>query len=357
MRKKQQIKELFIDRKHEFALLNKGLMAGKDYVLIAPRRFGKTTLIQKVFSEISKDKDYMVVAIDIMRYSGSVNSLAEGIIESSLNIMGLTGKIKRLLQQMEFSLQMKITYGDLEIEPIIRLMRDKTDDFTLLELSLKLLEKVAIKTNKTLVVFFDEFGELHSLGEQVIKIFRSVIQEHKRVNYVFAGSQETLMTKIFVDKNSAFYRFGDLIYLEGLNREEVIEELNNIKLPVVVIDAILTGFECHPYYTSKIIKDLIVEPENGVSLINYFNYVRNQLIMQEMAYLQMQIQKIKIRAHALDILSNLALGLEINNGLEYKSRQSIFQIVKFLEISGFIKNIGVGRYKLTDPLLSVYLSE
>lgn len=44
------VKNLFIDRKKHLANLTVGLKGGKDFILISPRRFGKTTLAQQVLN-------------------------------------------------------------------------------------------------------------------------------------------------------------------------------------------------------------------------------------------------------------------------------------------------------------------
>lgn len=64
------------------------MKGAKNYVLIAPRRYGKTTLVQKIFEIIRPDNDYLLISIDIMRYSGSIRQLAEGITEHCLTALG-----------------------------------------------------------------------------------------------------------------------------------------------------------------------------------------------------------------------------------------------------------------------------
>lgn len=83
------IKELFIDRKEHLQQLTHGLKHGKDFVLIAPRRYGKTTLAEKILHDIQQDPHYLTIHIDMMRYSGSVQSIAEGIIEHCLNALDI----------------------------------------------------------------------------------------------------------------------------------------------------------------------------------------------------------------------------------------------------------------------------
>ncbi len=348
------IKDLFIDRTTYLQSLTNGLQHGKDYILIAPRRYGKTTLAQKILDKLKSDSNYLTIQIDIMRYSGSIQSIAEGIIENCLNAIGIIGKLKLWLKQIEFSFKIKIKYSNLEIEPLLQLVRNQDDEWTLLEQSLQLIETIALKTNKKLIVFFDEFGELYSLGERAIKIFRSVIQLHKQVTYLFAGSQETLMSKIFVEGSGAFYRFGDLVWLKELERIEVIELLNEMKITYEVMDAVLQKFNCHPYYTSKIIKDFIIAPNYASSMEEFFYYIDNVLIPQESAYLELQLQKIKEKSHALDIVSNLALNLDPYDAPI--SKQSVYNTLKNLELSGFITKVEKAKYIIADPLIKLYLS-
>lgn len=348
------LKELFIDRKQYLGELTHGLKYGKDYILIAPRRFGKTTLAHEVLNRISDDSQFMVIAIDFMRYSGSVQSIAEAIIENTLNALGIAGKIKLWLQQVEFSLKLKIKYADLELEPMIQMIRNNNDEWALLEHALEFLETAALKSKKHVVVFFDEFGELHSADERIIKTFRSVLQLHKHVSCLFAGSQETLMTKIFVEQSGAFYRFGNLVWLKEFERSEVIELLEDMKLDFATIDKIISLFGCHPYYTSRIIKDIMLQPIYGTSVEYLEEYINQVLILEENAYLELQTEKIKARNNALDIFTNIALGID-----PYSlrlSKQVVYNVLKNLEISGFISKTDKSKYVVTDPLLKLYFS-
>src|SRR3990167_4406301 len=166
------MKKLFINRKTELENLVNGLKIGTDFILVAPRRFGKTALAVKALDEISKDKNYIVVDIDLMKYSGgSIRSIAECVIEKTLNALGLKGKLRKIWREVDFSFSLKVKYQELEIEPLLRLFRERGDEWALLEDALELAEKIAKQTKKHLVVFYDEFGELYYLGERVIKLF------------------------------------------------------------------------------------------------------------------------------------------------------------------------------------------
>lgn len=354
--------KLFINRKKELTKLIDGLQNGNNYILVAPRRFGKTALAKKVLDEIARHKDYLIVKIDFMTYSGgTVRSVAEGIVEKILNSLGIAGKLRRIWSQLGVKLNLKVRYYDLEIEPLLHMFRTG-DEWALLEESLALTEKVAIKEKKHLVVFFDEFGELYSLGERVIKVFRSIIQHHEHVSYLFAGSQETIMNKIFVDYAGAFYRFGELIFLKELDKEDifkyVVETYPQINKKdkieeYQIIEEILSTLNGHPYYTAQAIEYLRSNPT--CTHEEFYAFLNEELVEREHAYLNQQLIKMKERQHSIDVLRVIALELNPYNELKTLAKQTVSRVLRYLEDIGQIRKLGRAQYKITDPLLVLLL--
>lgn len=352
-------KNLFINRKSELQNLVAGLKHNKDYVLIAPRRFGKKALAKKALEELQKDKNYLPIHIDLMFYSGgSIRSIAEGIINKCLNALGIAGKIRQIWNHVDFSINLKLHYKDLELEPIIQLFKEGTgeDEWRLLEEALALPEKIAQKKNKKVVVFYDEFGEMDSFSDRAIKVFRSVLQHHEKVSYLFAGSQETLMNKIFLDKSGAFYRFGELIYLKELTKTDVFTYLaeNYKHVAPEVISELLERLKGHPYYTSLVIEHFSLYPQIGKNIQNFYQYFQTVLIPQEEAYLTLQVLKIKERINTLDVMRILSMGLNPYQELALKEQQ-VYAALSILEIGGYIRREGRGNYIITDPLLEFFL--
>lgn len=356
------MKSLFINRKQELKNLITGLKVGADFVLVAPRRFGKTALAVKVLDEIKLDKNYIVVDIDLMKYSGgSIRDIAECIIEKTLNSLGIKGKLRKIWRDVDFTFSVKVKYQELEIEPLLQLFKEGGNEWSLLEEALELSEKVATQFKKHVVVFYDEFGELSSLGERVIKLFRSVLQRHKHVSYLFAGSQETVMNRIFLDKSGAFYRFGELIYLKELDREDVFnyiletypqtQQKADLK-DMSLLDAILTELGGHPYYTGQVISHL--ERNKHATLDEYYKFLYDDLFIREEAYLSLQVSRIKERLNALSVIRLLALDLNPYAESELQEHH-VYKLLKYLLESGYIRRESHGKYILTDPLLKKYL--
>jgi hypothetical protein len=345
------------------AKLRVGLNCGDDFILVAPRRFGKTSLALKILKEIKENNEAIIIDIDLMSYaSGTVGSVAECILEKSLNALGFYGKIRQLIRNLDFSFNLKVKYKDLEIEPLLH-MFNKGDEWQLLEEALNLPEKIANKYKKPVIVFYDEFGELSNLGERIIKLFRSVIQRHEKVSYLFAGSQETVMNKIFLDKSGAFYRFGELLYLKELDKKDlyqyIIETFPDITTSkgglgdITIIDMLIEGLNGHPYYTAQAITYLKRNP--NCVLEDFAIFIKEELLERERGYLEQQLINISHKQHAIDVLRILSLNLNPYDELINISNGQIYSILRNLEISGYIYKESRGIYKIIDPLMAMLL--
>ena len=78
------------------------------------------------------------------------------------------------------------------------------------------LEKISSETlKKPLVVAFDEFQEIARLSRDVPLegVFRSCIQAHQNVRYLFLGSKTHLLKRMFGDKSRPFYKSATTIRL------------------------------------------------------------------------------------------------------------------------------------------------
>lgn len=331
----------FIDREEELKRLKRGVLQGENFVLIAPRRYGKTTLIKKVIQELKEQT--INFYIDLMPYADSPQSLANYLLEVFLKDLGITEGIKRFTKSL--SLKAKLLFEELGIE--IELSRGEKDPLIELGKILEIPQKIAKKKDKRVLVAYDEFGELHMGAGASLKVFRSVIQHHTEVSYIFAGSQETLMEKIFIDKKGAFFRFGTIIELSYLNLEEVLRfAQKHISLQPTPISLIET-LKGHPYYTSRFLQKL----KMGLKPINAFE----ELIMEERSYVELLVEKAKTVKGAIEVLQAIAMGKNPYNSVGTKP-QMVNKILQRLRFMGLIRKLGRSLYEITDPLLEGYLS-
>ena len=133
----------------------------------------------------------------------------------------------------------------------------------LLEDAFALLEKLGTENNR-LIVVLDEFQDVLRLEPHIDRRLRAIFQEQKNINYIFLGSQESLMTEIFEKVQSPFFHFGRLMHLSKLPHDEFLAYLkhglqavvSDDKTSTTIAEAILKETRCHPYYTQQLASEV-----------------------------------------------------------------------------------------------------
>lgn len=243
-------KEHFTDRINEQEEVRKVLESKNHLILISPRRFGKTSLVEKVTAAM----DRPVISLDLQLITG-INDFASQILKRVLKINKFE-KIKRLIADFRIvpTIELNPMSGNMEIS----FRPDAKDNFATLEDVFNLIEKLGEKGKRPIVVL-DEFQEIVSFEKNILKQLRSVIQYHKHVNYVFLGSLESMMKAIFESKKSPFYHFGYLMQLKKIPYTDFYDYLTTRFeriAPKNISDELSAGIlkftDSHPYYTQQL---------------------------------------------------------------------------------------------------------
>ena len=206
--------EYFTDRSEDAKRLNANLTHGINTILISPRRWGKTSLVKKVISEIT-NPNIKPIYIDIFQCKSEYefyHAFASTII-------------KQTSSKLEEWAEMAKTFLS-RVSPKFSFGPDPMSDFSLsfdwnpkddsdLEI-LQLPEKIAKEKNIRLVVCIDEFQQIGDFTDSVKlqRKMRSVWQHQQNVTYCMFGSKKHLMEYIFNDKSMPFYKFGDMMFLK-----------------------------------------------------------------------------------------------------------------------------------------------
>jgi AAA+ ATPase superfamily predicted ATPase len=237
----------FTNRKEEIARVTSILNSQNHLVIISPRRFGKSSLVFKVVSQLERP----VIALDLQLVTGPAD-LAAQMLKRIYRVYPFE-KVRRFVRN--FRVIPTISVNPVTNEVDISFIPSSTD-LPVIEDVLNLVEKLASEKRRAIVVF-DEFQELPNIGPELLKQFRSVMQHHKRVNYVFLGSQESLIRSIFEKKRSPFYHFGILFPLDKINRDDfghyLVSRLQGVTQDPESLSEKILGFTGgHPYYTQQL---------------------------------------------------------------------------------------------------------
>lgn len=213
----------FTDRKSETARLLANFKHGINSVLISPRRWGKTSLVQKVCN-LAKSDDLKVVYLDIFSCRSDrefYDAFASAVLKQTSSKWDEWVENAKLFL---FRISPKFSFGtdpmsdfsvSLELNP-------KSDDITEI---LQLPEKIAQKKGCRIVICIDEFQQIAEFDDSknFQKRLRTVWQLQKSVSYCLFGSKKHLMNELFEKKSLPFYKFGDAIYLQKIPTVDWVE--------------------------------------------------------------------------------------------------------------------------------------
>ncbi len=191
--------EDLIDRDDEARSLVEGAAQGNNSRLVAPRRYGKTSLLRRVLADADRSGGQGVY-VDFFGVV-SLNDVSERI-ERAYN-EALRGRLARWWQGFRRTLHPNVHLG----VPGASISADVADQAAASLLDrLALPKAVAERTDGRVLVVFDEFQAVLTAHDNVDATIRSEIQHHAdAASYIFAGSQVGMMQQLFADRRRAFY--------------------------------------------------------------------------------------------------------------------------------------------------------
>ena len=186
----------FTDRKKDTERLLLNFQHGVNTVLISPRRWGKTSLVQKV-CHLAQSDELKVVYLDIFSCRSDkdfYDAFAAAVLKQT------SSKLDEWLENVKLFLS--------RISPKISLGTDPMTDFSIslemnpkredIEEILQLPEKIAQNKGYNIVVCIDEFQQIAEFKDSKTfqKRLRTVWQLQKSVSYCLFGSKKHLMNDL-----------------------------------------------------------------------------------------------------------------------------------------------------------------
>lgn len=347
----------FYDRTAMKNRLKRFTKNAQAFMLKAPRRYGKTSLIKHVMLEENKEYLYL----DFRRIP-RLEIANDQIIEYAYSQMGIQGALSKIRENaIAFLREHKTTVllkHDIFEASVEFFSNSKKTEEERLSRALELLNEAAEASGKIMYVFMDEFQDVIKLSKEhdILELMRGQMQHHEKVCYMFAGSHTTLMTKIFEGKKSPFYNFSRKLTLEPFDTKELSKELIPVfnKLECVFeteehLHRLIERTKGHPGNTMLVMSALEeVITQDAISIIKdehiekaYFNaHVEMNEVIDE------YIIDIKKKEHLYDVIYRIA-----NDEPQILEPSSLLQKKKTLVEMGYLIHVDRGEYRIIDGFL------
>jgi len=206
----------FTDREAETKRLQMNFSNGINTVIISPRRWGKTSLVNKVAESMADEQSCKIVRMDAfgVRTAEDFYQLfaTEIIKQTSSRVEEWMDYAKRFLG----SLMPVVTPSADPMSPVSLSLKSVGVHYD--EDVLNLPERIAQEKRIHLVVCIDEFQQIGEMSDSLTfqKKLRSVWQHQQAVTYCLYGSKRHLLMNMFGKRSYPFYKFGDMLFLERI---------------------------------------------------------------------------------------------------------------------------------------------
>ena len=254
-------KDNFTDREKETQLLLQNFRSLINTVIISPRRWGKTSLVNNVACLLADtDKNICVCQVDIFNCRTEeqfYQAYANTILKATTNaweefVAGAKKYLGRLVPTVSLSdggQSYEFSFG----------LNFKDSPYSYDEI-LDLPETIAKETGKKFVICIDEFQNVDGYEESLAfqRKLRSHWQLHSSVCYCLYGSKRHMLLDIFNNYEMPFYKFGDILFLQKIQEDEWVKfissrfEKSNKHISEELCRKITGMSQCHPYYTQQL---------------------------------------------------------------------------------------------------------
>ena len=326
--------DFFTDRVEETAVLLQKLDSENHIVLISPRRFGKSSLVQKVLSQVDRPQ----IRIDL-QYVMSVDDLAAQLLKAIFKIYPME-KVRHAMTHFRIAptLSMNAVTGAMEVS-----FQPTAKASVLLEDAMAVLEKVTTAENRFIVVL-DEFQEVVKIQKGLDRQLRSLMQRQHNLNYILLGSQESMMEAIFEKKTSPFYHFGQMIRMGKIPYDDFHKYITDRIDAEGVADEILQFTACHPYYTQQL--------ASQVWELAHYEGIKESVVEKAVERLSnihdLDFERLWVSFNKMDrrVLKTLCTHGESLSTTELPT-STLYSAVKRLMKKGFV--IRENSYEIEDP--------
>lgn len=257
---KLAVNQNFTNRNEERQQLIRNFNSLANTILISPRRWGKSSLVQMaaneamivnkelhfcfldVFSIRTEEQFYQHLAVEVLKAS---TSEMEILLENAGKFLGKFLPTLSFSPDSQHEISLSLDWKEVKKQP---------DDI------LNMAEKLAIEKGWKFIVCIDEFQNNATFENPLAfqKKLRSQWQKHQHVAYCLYGSKRHMLMDVFTNPSMPFYKFGNLLFLEKIKKEDwvsfICDRFEETQKHITKNSAALITdlAECHPYYVQQL---------------------------------------------------------------------------------------------------------
>ncbi len=270
--------EQFTDRERDLQKLVGIMLNGQNLILIAPRRFGKTSLLLRAVEEV-RAQGGRTGRQSLIRCSDA-QEVAEALLHGVFTgpMQGVGGYLREITRRLagvrvapEFTLDPESGAPKVKLAPAA----SRVDWREVISEVVRLLNHVAQEKHRTSLIL-DEFQKVKEIDGNLPDVFKDMTDELRSVSLVFAGSKRHLMRQMAYDE-----RHGALFNVGAVHEMEVIPRASFVRF---LVERAEGGGKSLSEAMAERIYDIAAGVPHDVQLVAYFAFEAAARAIDEEAF-------------------------------------------------------------------------
>ena len=357
--------DAFCNRETETAALAGHLKNGKHTLLVAPRRYGKSSLAERAIEQTKLP--YVKVNFHLCTSEAEIATI---ILDSVIKLIGTSiGTVEKLMRSIKkylSNLEPLLSFGG-DVASLKLVPKQDTNYAVVISESLLLLEKLLQEKGKRAVIFFDEFQEISHVSQNmgVEGAIRTAAQEMQCLSIIFSGSVRSLLLSMFEDEARPLYKLCRKIKLERISAGDYEKHIQKIAIDTwgapleqPVFDRLMTLSNRHPYYVNYLC-DAVWEVTRVSPDIDAVEKAWKQVVAEEWSDAVKELADLPLgQRRLLKFIANI----ESKNIMSRESSAQLFMpissistAIKSMIDKDYVERHGNGSYEIINPLLLAVL--
>jgi hypothetical protein len=209
----------FADRALELDRLERDLQHGQKVFLISPRRYGKSSLIRCAMRRLAR-QGVLTVEVTVSSsssYAAFLETYARALLAAETPVSRLRQWAAEMFRTVRPEVRVETEPpGTARVAIAFPAVQTQRDVARLAAEVFALPDRIAAARRRKLAVALDEFQAIAGFnGGSVEHALRAAVQDQRRVGYVFAGSEPSLMERMLGPRRP-FYKAGPVVRLEKI---------------------------------------------------------------------------------------------------------------------------------------------
>ncbi len=222
----------FVGRDEDLDVLFRSVSdLSQNLLLLAPRRFGKSSLLHNLKLRLDAQQDLLIPSVNCLEMT-SYADFHRVMVTALLAEFERKKRVKGLVKSFRISVKEKILTAVRHLEEIggsigelgkayLKFRESEIDELQLLQEAFQFFRAFSEEHHVQVVFLLDEFQEIATFNGTLFKLLKKELDENTNTKYLFSGSSIRMLSSIFLREDAPLYLMASRYRMQSLDETAV----------------------------------------------------------------------------------------------------------------------------------------